>query len=336
MDTYRHPNCRCSILPVLPDTAKAKQKRFTGSENIELKTSDSGWTSWAPKKKGSKPKKVTRPPKQPKAPATVTPPSVTQVGPRKITSADDPAFDKITGTDDFHRSITQRSIERGDEYWFDEEANFAVRINKGKRVKRAKFDEFLTQAKDAVVTARPHLPHDPDRTFVFEFNGKARGNTNASTMVGGRHINVNAKQVNLLDDKTPEAVYFPEWSISQGTRVPAERPRRTLIHEMGHNADIRIGPVNQARKTLFDKWRYAGLTKEERILVSRREQTTRNKYGEEISWKGKDGPTAYARTDEHEMYAEAFVAWIERDKLDLGPLAREWVDEWAKMFGWEA
>lgn len=54
MDTYRHPNCRCSILPVLPDTPQAKQKRFTGSENIGLKTSDSGWTSWAPKKKGSK------------------------------------------------------------------------------------------------------------------------------------------------------------------------------------------------------------------------------------------------------------------------------------------
>ncbi len=70
MDTYRHPNCRCAILPVLTDSAKAKQARFTGSDTLELRTSPSGWTHWAQKKGKGKTAKRRTPPKQPTAPTT--------------------------------------------------------------------------------------------------------------------------------------------------------------------------------------------------------------------------------------------------------------------------
>jgi len=336
MDTYRHPNCRCAILPVLTDSPKAKQKRFTGSDTLELQTSPSGWTHWGKKKGKGKAAKPKTPPKQPTAPTTVTPPPVTQ-GPRQVTSVDDPAVTKIFGPDDFHRSYAQQRFDRGDEYWWDEDANFAVHLDAERRIKKEMIPEFMDTARQAVTATRPHLPHDDDRTFMFSFSNRAKGDTRASTNIGGRVINVNPQLLDELADKKPGTPFFPEWSVSQGTRVPAEGVYRTLVHEIGHNADITLSVVTQAKKTLWQKWRYAGLETDERILVRAEAPSAYSKRTKRVvRYEGKDGPTGYARTDMSEMYAEAFVTWMERDKLDLGPLAREWIDEYAKMFGWEA
>ena len=66
--TYRHPNCRCSMVPVLTDTINPKKppEFFQGSDEISLVTGKSGWTTWTAKAKGSaKPK----PKPKPKVPA---------------------------------------------------------------------------------------------------------------------------------------------------------------------------------------------------------------------------------------------------------------------------
>ena len=66
--TYRHPNCRCAMVPVLTDTIDPKRppEFFQGSDEISLVTGKSGWTTWTAKAKGSaKPK----PKPKPKVPA---------------------------------------------------------------------------------------------------------------------------------------------------------------------------------------------------------------------------------------------------------------------------
>lgn len=336
MDTYRHPNCRCAILPVLSDSAQAKQKRFTGSDTLELRTSPSGWTHWTRKKGKGKPAKPKSPPRQPTAPTTVTQPTVTQ-GARKITSADDPAVAKVFGPDDFHREYARQRIERGDDYWYDEDANFAVHLDADRRINKDLVPDFIATARRAVNDTRPHLPHDPDRTFMFSFSNSAKGNTNASTNIGGRIINVNTRLLDELQDTKPGKPYFPEWSVSQGTADPATGVYRTLVHEIGHDADAIVSQIVQAKTALWKKWRYAGLETHERVLVKAEGPTAYSGRAKKTVYtKGKDGPTFYARSDKSEMYAEAFVTWMERDKLRLTAMQREWADEYAKMFGWEA
>jgi hypothetical protein len=58
-DTYRHPNCTCVVVPVLMDEAAAnvaygdRYDPFPGTSmnDVELRTSSSGWTSWHKKPK---------------------------------------------------------------------------------------------------------------------------------------------------------------------------------------------------------------------------------------------------------------------------------------------
>ncbi len=46
MPTYRHPNCRCAMLPVVTGGASSRKAHFTGNSRVSLETSADGWTHW--------------------------------------------------------------------------------------------------------------------------------------------------------------------------------------------------------------------------------------------------------------------------------------------------
>lgn len=238
------------------------------------------------------------------------------------------------------------SFHQRDRYFFDEANDIVVVVRRSSKVSQKNLDAFLEQAREAVDRGRKNLPkvNGRNRRTYFEFNGRAKGRTNASTHLGGQRINVNNTQFALTDPKNAvkraDKAVLKWWSVS----TTADKPvMRTLVHEMGHNADrARIAGdpgwtrYNMRKAHLFDRWKYAAaddpVTRGK--LDKLRRSTKLDQADIDVLRKVTDGPTLYARSDQDEMFAEAYAFWHTHDRATLSQLVRDWLDDYAKEFGW--
>lgn len=228
--------------------------------------------------------------------------------------------------------------------WWNESTRTAVIVHKSYVGNGKNLEEFLKIADDSVDAVRRNLPaYRRDQITFFQFNGKARGATNAQTMLGGSRIEVNRNQLALSNPKKGAAKEatggVKHWSISERSTNPV---RYTLIHELGHNADVPRGANGvtfddwrRRRRELFRKWRSEGAPEAAKAVVARLESSTRFTASEmELLAQVNDGPTLYGRTSDTEMFAEAWSAWHSRNLIELPPLTLQWATEYAKEFGW--
>lgn len=228
--------------------------------------------------------------------------------------------------------------------WYNESTRTAVIVHKSFVGNGKNLEDFLQIADDSVDTVRRNLPaHRRDEITIFQFNGKAKGSTNAQTMLGGSRIEVNRNQLALSNPKKAAAKEatggVKHWSMSERSANPV---RYTLIHELGHNADMPRGAKGatfddwrKRRRDLFKKWRAEGAPDAAQTVVAKLESSTRFTASEmELLAQVNDGPTLYGRTSDTEMFAEAWTAWHSRDVIDLPPLTLQWATEYAKEFGW--
>lgn len=230
-------------------------------------------------------------------------------------------------------------------FW-DPKTKVGVVIDKKYATNEANIKRFLQTANEAVEIARPNLPtYRRDRITIFEFNGKAKGSVNAQTMLGGTTVEVNRNQLGLMSErgiKTRKSKQIVEnWSVVTRSEFPV---LDTLVHELGHQADIRTGlsagtPQMSAhvakKKALYAKWRGVGTSSSNAEVVDRLGYS-RSFTKEQIEKLNEivEGPTVYARTDPEEMYAEAFAAWNLRAIRPIPASMTEWVNDFVKEFGW--
>lgn len=233
-----------------------------------------------------------------------------------------------------------------DRYFFDEANDLVVVIRRDRKFSQANLEAFLEHAREAADKGRANMPlvNGKPRRIYFEFNGRARGRTNASTHLGGNRINVNFTQLAKSNAKNAakkaDEAKLPWWSVS----TTADKPvMRTLVHEMGHNADLARIPgdpgwtrYNMRKAHLFDRWRYAGVDDQAtRGQITKLHTSTKvDANGFSLLQKVTDGPTLYARSDQEEMFAEAYAFWHTHDLDSLSALTRSWVEDFAKEFGW--
>lgn len=238
------------------------------------------------------------------------------------------------------------SFHQRDRYFLDEANDIVVVVRRTNKVSQKNLDTFLKQAREAVDRGRKNLPtvNGRNRRTYFEFNGRAKGRANASTHLGGQRINVNTTQFALTDPKNAakraDKAVLKWWSVS----TTADKPvMRTLVHEMGHNADrARIAGdpgwtrYNMRKAHLFDRWKYAAaddpVTRGK--LDKLRRSTRLDQADIDVLSKVTDGPTLYARSDQDEMFAEAYAFWHTHDRATLSQMVRDWLDDYAKEFGW--
>jgi hypothetical protein len=226
---------------------------------------------------------------------------------------------------------------------YDPDARVSVRWQRDKKYNMTNMISYQKMARETVEANRKNLPVDKDRVFSIEFNGQAKGSTEASTILGSRFINVNANQLGLMTkrgvtNRAKNKEFRAEkgkdwrWSISDDIGGDATA-RNTLTHEIAHDIDNKANAPRRA--ALFTKWREYGLDdlgKESLRTMNYRGKVWTRESLESLS--NIDGPTIYARTNDKEMFAEAYTAWMNRDAVKWPKATVEWFTDFAKEFGW--